>query len=200
MATSSSGVLESRGRNREVVDSIFRVGSLNVGTLTGKFLELVDGLKKRHVDAVCVQETKWKGDKIKETNGFKLWGVAKNMLGITSGKIHDQREAWWWNEDVQERVKAKQARLKEIICCNKKEKFDTKKTLYKEAKRLSKRAVVEAKDKAYEEMYIEIEWELRKMGKGKATGPEEIPIETGKIPHEWKLIMVIPIYKNKGDA
>ncbi|XP_074347610.1 uncharacterized protein LOC141686476 [Apium graveolens] len=249
MATSSSGVLESRGRNREVVDSIFRVGSLNVGTLTGKFLELVDGLKKRHVDAVCVQETKWKGDKIKETNGFKLWysgvvtnrngvgimlhtqlrnnmvelnrfndrvmmikvivdvvvvnivsaylhmlgervrlsreqigleqrsfveddvnqiwnylaslirGVAKNMLGITSGKIHDQREAWWWNEDVQERVKAKQARLKEIICCNKKEKFDTKKTLYKEAKRLSKRAVVEAKDKAYEEIHTMKLWE-----------------------------------------
>ncbi|KAL8154982.1 hypothetical protein AgCh_000374 [Apium graveolens] len=55
MATSSRGVLESRGRITEVVDSIFRVGSLKVGTLTGKFLELVDGLKKRHVDAICVK-------------------------------------------------------------------------------------------------------------------------------------------------
>ncbi|KAL8125469.1 hypothetical protein AgCh_012960 [Apium graveolens] len=44
-----------------------------ISTLTGKFLELVDGLKKRHVDAICVQETKWKGAKTKEANGFKLW-------------------------------------------------------------------------------------------------------------------------------
>ncbi|KAL8118617.1 hypothetical protein AgCh_016220 [Apium graveolens] len=84
MTTSSSGVLESKGRNREVVDSIFRVGSLNVGTLTGKFLELVEGLKKRHVDAICVQETKWKGAETKEANGFKLWysGVVTNRNGV----------------------------------------------------------------------------------------------------------------------
>ncbi|KAL8104358.1 hypothetical protein AgCh_028533 [Apium graveolens] len=153
MATSNIGVLESRGRNREIVDFIFRVGSLNVGTLTGKFLDFVDGLKKRHVDAVCAQETKRKGVKTKEANGFKLWGVDKDMLGIILGKIHDQKEAWWWNEDVQERIKAKQARFKELICCNEQKKFDTKKTLYKEAKWLAKRVVVEAKDKAYEEIY-----------------------------------------------
>ncbi|XP_074354663.1 uncharacterized protein LOC141693456 [Apium graveolens] len=83
-------------------------------------------------------------------------GVAKDMLGITSWKIHDQKEAWWWNEDVQERVKVKQARFKELICCNEQEKFDTKKILYKATKRLAKRAVVEVKDKAYEEMYISL--------------------------------------------
>ncbi|KAL8134934.1 uncharacterized protein LOC141714844 [Apium graveolens] len=84
MATCSRGVLESRGSNREVVDSIFRVGSLNVGTLTGKFLELVDGLKKRHVDAICVQEIMWKSAKTKESNKFKLWhsGVVTNMNGV----------------------------------------------------------------------------------------------------------------------
>ncbi|XP_074347373.1 uncharacterized protein LOC141686222 [Apium graveolens] len=81
-------------------------------------------------------------------------GVAKDMLGIISAKIHDQKEAWWWNEDVQERVKVKQAHFKELICCNDQEEFDTKKILYKEAKRLEKRAMVEVKDKAYEEMYI----------------------------------------------
>ncbi|KAL8108736.1 hypothetical protein AgCh_024997 [Apium graveolens] len=53
------------------------------GTLTGKFLELVDGLKKRH-DAICEQENKWKGAKTKEANGFKLWysGVVTNMNGV----------------------------------------------------------------------------------------------------------------------
>ncbi|XP_074362974.1 uncharacterized protein LOC141703327 [Apium graveolens] len=60
------------------------------------------------------------------------------------------------------------------------------------------------------------------MGRGKATGPDQIPIEvflclgeegeqwlmrlfdnilrTSDIPQEWRLSMVVPIYKNKGDA
>ncbi|XP_074352102.1 uncharacterized protein LOC141691264 [Apium graveolens] len=76
MAISNSGVLKSIGRNRKAIDSIFRVGSL----------ELVDKLKKRHVDVVCVQETKFRGAKTKEANEFKLWysGVitTRNSVGI----------------------------------------------------------------------------------------------------------------------
>ncbi|XP_074350154.1 uncharacterized protein LOC141689696 [Apium graveolens] len=77
--------------------------------------------------------------------------IFKEIIGL------EQRSfVWddWWNEDVQERVKVKQARFKELICCNEQEEFDTKKILYKEAKRLTKKIVVEAKDKACEEMYI----------------------------------------------
>ncbi|XP_074342104.1 uncharacterized protein LOC141679522 [Apium graveolens] len=202
--------------------------------------------------------------------------MAKNKLGISSRKIHYQREAWWWSDDVQKRVKAKQARFKELICCNEQEEFDTKKNFYKEAKRLAKRAVMEVKDKACEEIYTvlstnegtngiyklakagemrqrdlgffrfimhedaqvlikdddikcrwyhnfrqllnesriseeeiewetvrqsycdsniqpingeEIEWVLRKMGKSKATGPDEIPVEVwwylGKEGERW---------------
>jgi exonuclease III len=40
----------------------------------------------RHVNIVCVQETKWKGQKAKEVDstGFKLWyiGVAANRNGV----------------------------------------------------------------------------------------------------------------------
>lgn len=67
-----------------------RVGSLNVGTLTGKFLELVDVLRKRSVDVLCIQETRWKGAQSREANGFKLWysGLAnsKNGVGIMLSK------------------------------------------------------------------------------------------------------------------
>ena len=43
-----------------------RVGSWNVGSLTGKLRELVDATVRRGVDILCIQETKWKGQKAKE--------------------------------------------------------------------------------------------------------------------------------------
>lgn len=61
-----------------------RVGSLNLGTLNGKLLELVDVLKKRRVDVACIQETRWKGAQSREANGYKLWysGLANSRNGV----------------------------------------------------------------------------------------------------------------------
>lgn len=63
-----------------------RVGSWNVGSLTGKLRELVDTAVRRRVDVLCVQETKWKGQKAKEVEdtGFKLWytGTTPNKNGV----------------------------------------------------------------------------------------------------------------------
>jgi len=36
-----------------------RIGSLNIGTLTGRSRELSDALKRRRIDIACVQEVKW---------------------------------------------------------------------------------------------------------------------------------------------
>ncbi|GJW02906.1 retrovirus-related pol polyprotein LINE-1 [Tanacetum coccineum] len=70
--------------------------------------------------------------------------------------------------------------------------------------------------------HTEVKETLRKMGRNKVVGPDEIPIEAwrclggegvrwltilfnktlsrAKMPEEWRLSEVIPIYKNKGDA
>ena len=40
-----------------------KVGTLNVGTMTGKGRELADMTVKRKVDIPCVKETRWKGSK-----------------------------------------------------------------------------------------------------------------------------------------
>src|SRR6185312_2021176 len=50
-----------------------RIGSWNVGSLTGKLRELVDAAIRRRVNILCVHETKWKGQKAKEVEdtGFK---------------------------------------------------------------------------------------------------------------------------------
>uniref|UniRef100_A0A8I6YFU2 Reverse transcriptase domain-containing protein n=1 Tax=Hordeum vulgare subsp. vulgare TaxID=112509 RepID=A0A8I6YFU2_HORVV len=63
-----------------------RLGSWNVGFLTGKLRELVGTAVRRRVDVLCVQETKWKGQKAKEVEdtGFKLWytGTTSNKNGV----------------------------------------------------------------------------------------------------------------------
>nr|GEY38319.1 hypothetical protein [Tanacetum cinerariifolium] len=63
-----------------------RVGSWNIGTLTGKFLELVDALRRKKVDIACFQETKWKGSRTREGNQYKLWysgsATARNGVGV----------------------------------------------------------------------------------------------------------------------
>ena len=63
-----------------------RVGSWNVGSLTGKLRELVDAAIRRRVNILCVQETRWAGQKVREVEniGFKLWysGSAGTRNGV----------------------------------------------------------------------------------------------------------------------
>ncbi|GKC39758.1 craniofacial development protein 2 [Tanacetum coccineum] len=78
-----------RGSRVEATRRI-RVGSWNVGSLTGKLLELGDVLERHRVDIACFQETKWKGSSTKEGNGYRLWysgsktgsQTARNGVGI----------------------------------------------------------------------------------------------------------------------
>ena len=65
-------------------ESRIRLATWNIGTLTGKSIELVDTMKRRRVNIACLQETKWKGKKAKDIDGFKLWytGEANNKNGV----------------------------------------------------------------------------------------------------------------------
>ena len=57
------------GRKMEV-----NVGTLNVGTMTGKGRDLADMMVKRKVDILCVQETRWKGNKARNIgDGCKIF-------------------------------------------------------------------------------------------------------------------------------
>jgi exonuclease III len=75
-----------------VGESKIHLDSWNVGFLTGKLRELVDTAIRRRVNILCVQETKWTGQKAKdvENSGFKLWYTGKersrNGVGILIDK------------------------------------------------------------------------------------------------------------------
>jgi hypothetical protein len=80
-------------RVRKIAEpSRLSVGTWNVGSLTGKLREIVNTMIRRRVNILCVQETKWKGQKAKEVEdtGFKLWYTGtmanKNGVGIVLDK------------------------------------------------------------------------------------------------------------------
>jgi exonuclease III len=81
-----------RGARKLVGESKIRLGSSNVGSLTDKLRELVDIAIRRHVNILCIQETKWTGQKAKEVEntGFKFWYTekerSKNGVGILIDK------------------------------------------------------------------------------------------------------------------
>jgi exonuclease III len=75
-------------RVRKLVEpSRLRVGTWNVWSLTGKLREIVDTMIRRRVNILCVQETKWKGQKAKEVEdtSFKLWytSITANKNGVS---------------------------------------------------------------------------------------------------------------------
>ncbi|XP_070004454.1 uncharacterized protein [Nicotiana sylvestris] len=73
----------SKGNTRA---SKLRIGSWNIGTLTGKSIELAKILQMRKVNITCVQETSCVGSRARDADGYKFWysGVmkGKNEVGI----------------------------------------------------------------------------------------------------------------------
>ena len=63
---------EYRGSGRLAGLRRIRVGSWNVGSLTGKLFELADVLGRHKVGIACFQDTKWKCSSTWEGNGYKL--------------------------------------------------------------------------------------------------------------------------------
>ena len=67
--------------------SLIRMGTLNIGTMTGRGRELADMMKRRNVDILCLQETKWKGNKARNIGGgckifYNRADERKNGIGI----------------------------------------------------------------------------------------------------------------------
>ncbi|KAM1776975.1 hypothetical protein ACFX14_043659 [Malus domestica] len=75
--------------------------------------------------------------------------VAKEVLGESKGFTPHQKESWWWNEEVQTKVKAKKECCKALY----KDRTDENGERYRKAKQEAKKAVREAKLAAYDDMY-----------------------------------------------
>ncbi|VDO91284.1 unnamed protein product [Heligmosomoides polygyrus] len=72
---------------RPRLKKLVRLGTLNVGTLTGRSREVADLMKRRRIQVLCLQETRWKGAKAREIGeGVELYyngeDTKRNGVGI----------------------------------------------------------------------------------------------------------------------
>ena len=77
--------------------------------------------------------------------------TVETVLGVTFGKRKEDREKWWWNEEVQESIKKEAKKAWEKI------RDENSKKIYKKKKSKAKKAVALAKGRAYDDLYARLE-------------------------------------------
>ena len=236
-----------------------------------------------------------------ETTARYVREAGRKVLGITARQRKEDKETWWWDEEVQESIRKKREAKKRWDM----QRDEESKQEYKETRREAKKEVAKAKARAYDELYEgldtkegekivyrlarqrhqagkdvqqvrmmkdndgtvltdeesvlrrwkeyfeglmneenarerrlddgrrvnmevegitkeEVKASMRKMKSGKAVGPDNIPVEVWKclgetalefltklfnrtmeserMPEAWRKSVLVPIFKNKGDA
>ena len=95
------GLAHSRGRRQirnQVLKSMIRFSTWNIGTLKDKSWEVVGVMRDRKINILCLQETKWVGAKARDIGGYKLWYTGKVRSKNGVGIIVDEE----WKKNVVE--------------------------------------------------------------------------------------------------
>ena len=79
--------------------------------------------------------------------------LGEEILGKTSGKTKQEKETWWWDEEVQQSIQAKKAAKKALD----RENTEANKTAYKDKKKQAKKTVAAAKAQAYNQLYEDMD-------------------------------------------
>ncbi|KAK3528767.1 hypothetical protein QTP70_011182 [Hemibagrus guttatus] len=131
-----------------------------------------------------------------ETTAEVIRETGRKVLGVSSGRRKEDKETWWWNEEVHDSIQRKRLAKKKWDM----DRTEENRQEYKELQRRVKREVSKAKQKAYDELYTrqrdrdgkdvqqkvdkirkdEVRKALKRMKSGKAVGPDDIPVEVWK--------------------
>ncbi|KAI5108302.1 hypothetical protein C0J45_1896 [Silurus meridionalis] len=111
--------------------------------------------------------------------------AARKVLGVTSGNRKQDKETWWWNEEVQESIRGKRLA---------KQKWDRQsdeksRQEYKEMRQQVKRDVEKAKEKAYEELYERLdtkekEKDLYRLARQRVRAGKDVLQDYDRVPRE----------------
>ena len=82
--------------------------------------------------------------------------VATEVLRVSRGACGGHQGDWWWNEEVQGKVKDKKVAYTEWLECRDEDEKQKLKIIYKTTKSEAKMAVTIAKSVAFERLYEEL--------------------------------------------
>ncbi|KAK3514351.1 hypothetical protein QTP70_015880 [Hemibagrus guttatus] len=82
---------------------------------------------------------------------YKSRGSA--VLGVSPGRRKEDKETWWWNEEVQDSIQRKRLAKKKRDM----DRTEEKRQEYKESQRRVKKEVSKVKQKAYDELYTRLD-------------------------------------------
>ncbi|KAK3539519.1 hypothetical protein QTP70_009497 [Hemibagrus guttatus] len=88
-----------------------------------------------------------------ETTADVIRETGRKVLGVSSGRRKEDKETWWWNEEVQDSIQRKRLDKKKWDM----DRTEENRQEYKELQRRVKREVSKAKQKAYEELYTRLD-------------------------------------------
>ncbi|KAK3544508.1 hypothetical protein QTP86_013333 [Hemibagrus guttatus] len=83
-----------------------------------------------------------------ETTAEVIRETGRKVLGVPSGRRKEDKETWWWNEEVQDSVQRKRLAKKKWDM----DRTEENRQEYKESQRKVKREVSKAKQKAYDKL------------------------------------------------
>ncbi|KAK3538471.1 hypothetical protein QTP86_003686 [Hemibagrus guttatus] len=75
------------------------------------------------------------------------------VLGVSPGRRKEDKETWWWNEEVQDSIQRKRLAKKKRDM----DRTEEKRQEYKESQRRVKKEVSKVKQKAYDELYTRLD-------------------------------------------
>ncbi|KAK3543159.1 hypothetical protein QTP70_011954 [Hemibagrus guttatus] len=88
-----------------------------------------------------------------ETTAEVIRETGRKVLGVSSGRRKEDKENWWWNEEVQDSIQRKRLAKKKWDM----DRTEENRQEYKELQRRVKREVSKAKQKAYDELYTRLD-------------------------------------------
>ncbi|XP_075108717.1 uncharacterized protein LOC142180398 [Nicotiana tabacum] len=124
--------------------------------------------------------------------------ASREVLGVSKGYTSNHMGDWWWNVEVQGKVEEKKGAYRRLVESTEDEDRRMNRERYKEARKLAKLAVTEAKNTAFGHLYEEL---------GQRQGQEVVPTgqseredgSTKEMLEDCRWSTMIPQYKNKGD-